>query len=427
MPLHLDIDPHGRVAPQSDEARRALADRAGRFLLLPATGDLLVARRTPPAGGAAPGARCVLAGDLSGLPIADLVAFVHQARLSGLLTVVTGGAERAVAFKDGEVRSAHSSAPGERVDEVAVRLGFVTEAQVALATPGGRPPGKALVDAGALTPNDLWKCFHEQVTAVFHAILLSREGTFFLVDEEVADRTGAPLAVSTQSLLMDGIRRIDEMSLFRARIPGPRAYLRCHRPRRPITLKPLEGSLLKLVDGQRTVAEIASLAHLSEFDATKILYHLAEAGYLEAVAEPSAMANPEERLQAIAAGMNELLRLVAATIPSAGRPAFLSAVRSFLADGAHPLAPVWGRTGQGQDGGLEEAALLGNLATLQGGALSRLEPSGDRARLLFAALREILFFCLFLAGERIGREADEALGAAVRGRLAALEGLLAAT
>jgi hypothetical protein len=422
--LHLDIDPHGRVAPQSDEVRRALADRAGRFVLLAAAPDLLVARRTPAVGGPSPRPRCILAGDLAGFPIADFVAFVHQSRLSGVLTVASAGAERAVAFKDGEVRSAQSTVAGERIGEVAVRLGFATEAQVAEGLRAGRPLGKALVEAGILAPNDLWKCFHEQVTAVFHAILLSREGTFQLVDEDVADRPGTPLAVSTQSLLMDGIRRIDEMSLFRARIPGPRAYLRRRDPHRPITLKAPEQAVLALVDGRRSLAEVATRAHLSEFDATKMLYHLAEAGYVEAVAQAAEAAEPASQLPAIAAGMNALLRLVLATVPEAGRPAFLAGVRAHLADGTHALAPVWVRAGHREDGALDAAALVANVSALPGVVLARLDPSGDRGRVLFAALREVLFFYLFLAGERIPREADEALGAAVRPRLVALEGLL---
>jgi hypothetical protein len=142
----------------------------------------------------------------------------------------------------------------------------------------GEPIGKALVDRGIVQPNDLWKCLHEQVTAVFHALLLSPSGTFFLVDEDPGDRMTAPLAVSTQSLLMDGIRRIDELSLFRARIPGPRAYLRRREPSRAVTLRPTETALLALVDGRTTVAQIATAAHMNEFDATKILYHLARRG-----------------------------------------------------------------------------------------------------------------------------------------------------
>jgi hypothetical protein len=223
---------------------------------------------------------------------------------------------------------------------------------------------------------------------------------------------------------MDGIRRIDEMSLFRARIPGPGAYLRRREPHRPITLKAPEQAVLELVDGRRAVSELATRAHLSEFDATKILYHLAEAGYLEAVTQPADSAEPASRLQAIAAGMNDLLRLVLATIPETGRPAFLGGVRAFLGDGSHALAPLWARAGHGDDGALDEAALLANAAALGGAALGRLDAAGDRGRALFAALREVLFFYLFLAGERVSREADEALGAAVRPRLTALEGLL---
>ena len=199
MPLVFDLDPHGRLVAHSDDTRSALADRAGRFLLLPAAPDLLVARRTPAAGGTAPQPRCILAGDLSGFPIGDFVAFIHQSRLSGVLTVASGGAERSVAFKDGEVRGAQSTAPGERIGEVAVRLGYADEAQIAKAAAGGRPLGKALVDLGFVSASDLWKCFHEQVTEVFHAILLSPSGTFFLVDEDDPDRPSAALSVNSRT------------------------------------------------------------------------------------------------------------------------------------------------------------------------------------------------------------------------------------
>jgi hypothetical protein len=142
MPLQLDIDAHGRVVPQSDAARRALADRAGRFILLPSAADLLVARRAPATGATAARPRCVLAGDVSAFPIADFIAFVHHARLSGVLNVSAGGADRSVTFQDGEVRSAQSTAVGERIGEVAVRLGLASEAQVAQAAASDTPSAR---------------------------------------------------------------------------------------------------------------------------------------------------------------------------------------------------------------------------------------------------------------------------------------------
>ncbi len=425
MPHYLDIDPHGRVAPHGEEARRALADRAGRFALLPSAADLLVALRSPPAGGASPRPRCILAGDLSAFPIADFVAFVHQSRLSGVLTVGAAGVERGVTFRQGEVRGAVSEAAGERIGEVALRLGYLTEAQLAEAAGAGRPIGRVFVERGWMKPNDLWKCFHEQVTAVFHALLLAREGTFHLVEDPEDDRPGVPLSVSTQSLLMDGIRRIDELSLFQARIPGPRAYLRRREPKRPVTLQAAEQAVLALVDGRRTVADVARSAHLSEFDAVKILYHLAEAGYVEAAEAPAAAAgDPAARLEAIADGMNAVLaEAAAAATAGGGAEAFLAGVRGFLSDPRSRFAPLWKLVLPGPDGTLEKGSLLGNLSALRGAALQKVEPSGDPGRYLFDALRELMFFYLFQAGERLPREEDDALSGRVKKRLEPLEPL----
>ena len=422
VPLLLDIDAHGRLVPQDEEARRALADRAGRFLILPSAPDLLVARRRPAAGGAPAGPRCVVAGDMSAFPIADFVGFVHQSRLSGLLTVSSDGIDRSIAFKDGEVRGAQSEAPGERIGEVALRLGHLSPEQLAEATGTGRPLGKVLVEKGFVSAPDLWKCLHEQVAAVFHAILISREGVFTMVDEPEPE-IGTPLAVNTQSLLMDGIRRIDEMSLFRARIPGPQAFLRRREPKVPVTLKPQEVRLLDLVDGRRTLAEVARQAHQSEFDATKILYHLAQAGYLEASAEPvrSRRATAEERIAAMVIGVNGILAEIAAAVAEVGgQEKFQAGTRAFLADPASRFAPLWTRVVPRRDGTVEQDTVLGNLGALKGAALARIEPSSDPARLLFDALRELMFFDLFQAGERLPRAVDDRLGRSVKARFEAL-------
>jgi hypothetical protein len=417
-----DVDAHGRVTPKDGETRHALADRAGRFVLLPSATDLLLARRSPGVGGTAARPRCVLAGDLAGFPIVDFVAFIHQSRLTGVLTVAADAAERYIAFKDGEVRSAGSSAPGERLGEVAVRLGFATESQIAAVQSGGEPIGRALVSGGTIAPNDLWKCVHEQVGAVFHAILLAREGVFYLVDEDVSERPGSAMAVNTQSLLMDGIRRIDEMSLFKARIPGPGTLLRRREPRRAVPLKAGEQQLLALVDGRRSITELAAAAHLNEFDATKTLYHLAEAGYVEGAGDAGGGGAPGGRVESVVAALNDLLRLVAAAVPAGQRPAFAGAARTFLADPAALHAPLWQGLAPSDDGALDAGALLGRLTALPAPILQRLQPSGDRRALALEALRELLFFYLFTLGSSLPRDEDDALAAEVKHRLATLDG-----
>jgi len=421
MPLHVDIDAHGRFVPQDEEARRLLADRAGRFVLLPSAPDLLLGRRTPAAGGGSGRPRCLLAGDLAAFPIADFVAFLHQTKLSGLLTVSAAGHDRVIAFRDGEVRGAQSDAAGEHLGDVAVRLGYLRADQLTEPPQAARSSGSALVERGLISAPELWKCLHEQVAAVFHAILLSREGVFALVDEDAPD-LGTSLSVNTQSLLMDGIRRIDEMSLFRARIPGPDTSLRRREPKILITLKPVEQQLLELVGAGRSVSEIAVGAHLNEFDATKILYHLSEAGYVEAgsQAAPARARSEDERAGAVAAGMIEILREIALALGPGALDPLLVAARAFLADPAGRFAAAWRGVAPARDGGIDGARVRANLESLQPDALAELEPSRDRARLLFDALHDLVLFYLFLSGERLARADDERLGREVKRRFEAL-------
>jgi hypothetical protein len=418
-PLHLDVDVHGRVTPRDDATRRALADRAGRFVLLPSATDLLLAHRAPVVGTAAARPRCVLAGDLSGFAIVDFMAFIHQSRVTGVLTVASDGAERAITFKDGEVRGAESTAAGERLEDVAVRLGFTTAAQVAAMKATQEPIVRALVSGGLVSPNDVWKCVHEQVGSVFHAILLARQGVFLLVDEDTTERTGSTLTVNTQSLLMDGIRRIDEMSLFQARIPGPAAVLRRREPRRPVPLNAVEQQILQLVDGRRPLAAIAAAAHLNEFDATKTLYHLAEAGYVEPV---GGTGGSVDSVEALAEAFDQLLRRVTSAVPAERLPGFVASVRAFLADPAGPHAPLWQGLSAADDGAIDRAAVVERLAALPAPVVQRLQGAGDRRALAREALRDLLYFQLFAVGGLLSREADDALSAELKHRLAAIEG-----
>jgi hypothetical protein len=420
------LDPHGRIFPLTDEVRTRIADRAGRFLLLPSAPDLLLAVRSPQGGGAAPSPGAVLAGDLAGLPAGDLLGFVHQWRATGLLRVAAGGILRAVAFRDGNVRSVTSASPAERVGQVAVRLGLVQSRQVAEVEAAGRPIGRLLVERGLLNASDLWRVLREQVATVFHALLVARDGVFWLTRGEGEDAEGG-LSLDTQALLVDAIRRIDEMELFRQSIPDSAVYLRRREPRHHVALEPLEERLLSLVDGQRDIAELARRSHLSEFEATKVVYRLLQGGWAEVAEGPARPVDlPVDPARAVAAGMNDIFREVAGAVAThGGAGPFRDGARAFLADPHSRLAPLWRGLAPGPDGALDVERLLAALAGLPPAVVLQLEAGGDRARLLLGALRELMFFYLFQAGERLPRDADEALTRTVKERLEVVEAQVA--
>jgi hypothetical protein len=96
------------------------------------------------------------------------------------------------------------------------------------------------------------------------------------------DREALPslLALDTQGMLLDGLCRLDEMEVYRTRVPSAEAVPRS-------TGKTADGDLaedalrvLAAADGRRTVADLARATALGEFEATRAAFRLIELGYL---------------------------------------------------------------------------------------------------------------------------------------------------
>jgi hypothetical protein len=71
------------------------------------------------------------------------------------------------------------------------------------------------VERHLLSERDLWKAVQEHVTTVFQAILLETRGEVVLADERHDDTLSVP-GLSAEGLLMEGVRRLDELRVLRS-------------------------------------------------------------------------------------------------------------------------------------------------------------------------------------------------------------------
>ena len=80
--------------------------------------------------------------------------------------------------------------------------------------------GEAEVAMGFISNEKLFEMVSKQTEEVVYAALLVSSGAFYFV--EVFDEARLPyrLNLAVTSLLMEGVRRMDEMECFRARIPS---------------------------------------------------------------------------------------------------------------------------------------------------------------------------------------------------------------
>ncbi len=421
MTCRFTIDAKGGLKAESSEAAAELAQRAGHYLLAPTAPDLLCALRVPVQGGPVPAPRVVLMGDAGGFPVSDLIAFLSQSRWSGVLRIHSAGGERSVALKEGEVRGAASEDAADRLSEVLVRLGLASRANVDEALREFPPSkvGRALVDRGLLQAHQLWAAVSHQVSDIFHAIVLAREGVFVLVDQDFDERLASNVQLSTQSLLMDAIRKIDELAHFRGRIPHGRMYVTKKRPSDG-KLHPDEDRLLGLATGRRTVLELARAAKLSEFEATKVLFRLLEGGYasvsdVPAAEAPVAAAAPADPALRVVRTFNSIFAEVLDEVRRQGQDGpFLAAANVALKGQALTAVPVLRGLQFGADGTLPEPALLAAFAK------ARSKLGSVPVASLREGLSEVMFFLLFQAGELLESRADEELARRVKELLSAL-------
>jgi hypothetical protein len=154
----------------------------------------------------------MLVGDLSLLDLSDILNLIVHARMSGVLGVATASGERALTFDDGELRGTSSTRLGERLSEVMVRMSLLKPEvmeELVESCPGQRI-GRLAVERGLMTERDLWDVMQEQVTAIFQAIMLESEGIVTFSEGSAEECLTVP-GLSVEMLLMEGLRRIDEM------------------------------------------------------------------------------------------------------------------------------------------------------------------------------------------------------------------------
>ncbi|WP_437339052.1 DUF4388 domain-containing protein [Sorangium sp. So ce394] len=381
------IDATGTAHPVDLDASKRLRARQGVFQLLPAPGHLVVMRHVgneaPADAPAAPPLR--LAGQIVGPgALCDVVSLIGQAGWSGELAVIDGAESRSLFFEPGHAIAARSSAPGERIGEVLYRYGALSrpqvEATLAAAVPDVRF-GETAVKLGFVPRERLYQLLSAQAEEIAYRMLLAGEGMFYFLagfeEEQIPTRHDLPV----HALLLEAVRRMDELRYFRERIPSDQ-----HVPARVPDRGPPPEELRAVydaVDGQRSVAEVARALGQGEFETTRALFQLAQSGRV-VVRAPG----PTGAAAGIAL-FNEAIASILSAVDGAQRGDEVRWQLAAFVAGAGIYDALFRGAGPAPDGTFEPARLLDN-ATLIAGA--------EQAEAMLSQwLREYVSFAMFVA------------------------------
>ena len=232
-------------------------------------------------------------GPLRELGIHDVFQLLDLSRKTGTLTVTSElrDNEGTVLFDGGKVIYATIRSNPHPLGLMLVRSGKVTEADLDRALliqqtrKDGTRFGEILVELGVISPRELERQVKLQVEEVVFELMSWREGFFSFVERDVSEiPAGATVRVGTESLLMEGARRIDEWSRIADKVPHlavvPVLADVSDAHAAQLDLLPNEWEMLTMIDGQGDLRTIASNLARSEFDVARIAYGLVSTGII---------------------------------------------------------------------------------------------------------------------------------------------------
>lgn len=253
-----------------------------------------------------------LEGTLDAFGLPDILQLLAFTRKTGALRLSAPPAAGVVRVREGAICAASSDTSRQVLARRVVGAGLVggdeLAAAVEVAATGRHGVVTALVESGALGIDALLPLAGEQVTDAVGELLRWTGGEFsFVVDD--ADPDALPLQLPVDDVVTEGQRRLAVWAELTAVIPSAEIALalnvapgtgdeglHCNRD---------EWSLLALVDGTRTVAEMVALLGRSEFTVMRTLAGLVTRGLLvvPGAAGSGGGFSELERRQALLAGL----------------------------------------------------------------------------------------------------------------------------
>jgi DNA-binding MarR family transcriptional regulator len=233
----------------------------------------------------------ILQGDLSKIQLPDVLSFVAMIRESGKLVVRRAELERTIHWKEGEIVFASSSSNEHSLGHFLLRNGKINQEQFEESKRRVTPQlrhGKILVQMGALSPKDLWWGVKNQVLEIIYSLVGWKEGEFAFYDsaEELAHER-IVLQINTSSVIMEGIRRLDESARIREKVPSLDLVFDRVQGVVPdfseLDMSDSEVAIYNDIDGRSNVRELTGRSDLTEFEVTRILFQLLSARLIEPV------------------------------------------------------------------------------------------------------------------------------------------------
>src|SRR5688572_12982444 len=343
-----------------------------------------------------------LKGQIADLPIPEVLQQLRVSAATGILTLVSGGARKALYLKDGRVVFASSNLPNDRLGEILIREGKITveEYDTSIkAISKGKRQGKVLVEMGALRPKDLWEGVQFQVQEIVYSVFAWDEGQFHFEESSLPEKERITVDLDIRDLVLAGIRRVDATGRLQARFPEGDALLERVADEVPKGLESYEMHVLKLVDGERSVLDISRETEIGDNETLKVLYALSAVGLLRQKGRKVHTLDqdfvPVDTVYSVLDSFNQMYAHIFKYMVREVGPIAENVLEKYLSTLRDGRKEVFGGVKLQKDGSLDVGVVEKNLSKF---------PEEERRGLLVDALNELLYAEILAVKRTLGGE-----------------------
>lgn len=243
-----------------------------------------------------------LRGNLRDYSLARILIALNRKRATGSLRVTDSGRIKIIYIKDGYPIFASSNVEEDRLGNMLLKAGKINigqyEKSVEILKKTGRRHGVILVELGYLTPRDLLWGVKYQVANIIYSIFQLEDGEYAF-DEEMPPKEVITLKIRMETLVYRSVRRINNWTRISREMPPSDTVFTVNDDAscfcKGIDLNTQDRMVLSLIDGRKTMRQLADKTGLNSFDVIKTLYVLWLTGFITKGKTGAPAETPEDR------------------------------------------------------------------------------------------------------------------------------------
>lgn len=230
-----------------------------------------------------------LQGNLDDFSLPEILQLIAVQQKSGVLKLTAGDEVGVIFFEGGKVVSTRDRRRNAKdpLKPFLVKTGCLTDPQLrqveTIENESRRELTDILLSGNYLTSEQLSHAVEEQIQDTLHQLLTWKTGAYhFSGDSRTVPKFAVNVRLNTEGLLMESMRRIDEMARYKEELSSTAMVL---RPKAlavpPKEMTEAERRVLPLIDGLRPLRDIMAQSKLVDFEVYEALHHLLEQGVVE--------------------------------------------------------------------------------------------------------------------------------------------------